>query len=37
MSDERDFVERYDISKNDDVTLTGVDESYEEIDKIDKK
>ena len=34
MSDEKEFVERYEISKNDDETLTDVDEEYEEIDKI---
>ena len=29
MSDEKDSIERYDIHKNDDVTLTYVDEEYE--------
>ena len=37
MSDEKDSVERYDIHKNDDVTLTDLDEEYEEIDKINRK
>ena len=37
MSDERDSVERYQISKNDEKTLTDVDEEYEEIDKINNK
>ena len=36
MSDEKDSVERDDTSKNDDVTLTDVDEEYEEIYKINK-
>ena len=34
MSDEKDSVERDDISKNDDVTLTDVHGEYKEIDKI---
>ena len=34
MSDKKDSVERDDINKNDDVTLTDVDEEPEEIDKI---
>ena len=37
MSDGRYSVERHQISKNDDETLTDVDEEYEEIDKINKK
>ena len=37
MSDEKDYVERCDIHKNDDVTLTDLDEEYEEIDKINRK
>ena len=37
MSDEKESGERYQISKNDDVTLTDVDEEYEEIDKINRK
>ena len=37
FSDEKDSVERDEISKNDDVTLTDVDEKSEEIDKINKK
>ena len=37
ISDEKDSVERDEISKNDDVTLTDVDEKSEEIDKINKK
>ena len=37
MSDEKYSVERDEISKNDDETLTGFDEEYEEINKIDKK
>ena len=34
MSYEKDYVERDEISKNDDVTLNDVDEEYEEIEKI---
>ena len=37
MSGERDSVERDDIHKNDDVTLTDVDEESDEIDKINRK
>ena len=37
MSDEKDSVERYEIHKNYDVTLTNVDEEYEERDNIIKK
>ena len=37
MSDGRYSVERHQISKNDDETLTDVDEEYEEIDKINKR
>ena len=37
MSDEKDSVERDEISKNDDVTLTDVDEESKEIDKMNKK
>ena len=37
MSDEKYSVERDEIHKNDDVTLTGVDGEYEEIDKINRK
>ena len=37
ISDEKESVERDEISKNDDVTLTDVDEKSEEIDKINKK
>ena len=31
MSDEKDYVEIYEISKNNDVTLTDIDEESEEI------
>ena len=34
MRGEKDSIEWYEISKNDDVTLTDVDEESEEIDKI---
>ena len=37
MSYEKESVERDDIHKNDDVTLTDVDEEYEEIDNINRK
>ena len=37
MSDEKDSAERDDISKNDEETLTDVDEEYEEIHQINKK
>ena len=37
MSDEEDSIERYEIHKNDDVTLTDVDEESEEIDMINRK
>ena len=37
MSDEKDSIEIDEIHKNDDVTLTDVDEEYEEIDKINRK
>ena len=37
MSDKKDSFERDEISKNDDVTLTDVDEEYEERDHINKK
>ena len=37
MRDEKQSVERDEISKNDDITLTEVDEESEEIDKTNKK
>ena len=37
MSDEKDYVERDEIHKNYDITLTGFDEESEEIDKINRK
>ena len=37
ISDENDYVERDDINKNYDVTLTDVDEEYKETDKINRK
>ena len=37
MSDERDYIEKDEIHKNDDVTLTDVDEEYEEKGKINRK
>ena len=36
MSDEKEPAERNEISKNDEETLTDVDEESEEIDKINK-
>ena len=36
MIDEKYSVEKDEISKNYDVTLTDVDEQYEEMDKINK-
>ena len=37
MSDEKDSVEGDDIHKNNDVTLTDVDQEFEDIDKINRK
>ena len=37
LSDEKDSVERDEISKNDDETFPDVDEESVEIDKINKK
>ena len=37
MSDEKGSVERYEIYKNDDVTLTDVDEEDEEINNINRR
>ena len=34
ISDEKEYIERDEISKNDDVTFTDSGEEYEEIDKI---
>ena len=37
MSDEKDSVEKDDISKNDDVTLTDVDKEFQEIVQLNRK
>ena len=36
MSDEKEYAERYEISKNYEETLTGVDEEYDEIYQIEE-
>ena len=36
MSDDKDYAERDEISKNDEETLTYVDEEYEEIYQIEE-